>query len=66
MLKRYPTLRYISNRGGWYFLTFLAAVTPKWRIFSRPTPAVGNDGVSFQVIASTAVDAVSTLRSRRT
>lgn len=27
MLKRYPTLHYISSRAGWYFLTFLAAVT---------------------------------------
>lgn len=27
MLKRYPTLRYIVHRGGWYFLTFLVAVT---------------------------------------
>ncbi len=26
MLKRYPTLRFISHRAGWYFLTFLAAV----------------------------------------
>jgi peptide/nickel transport system permease protein len=27
MLKRYPTLQYISTRAGWYFVTFLAAVT---------------------------------------
>jgi len=26
MLKRYPTLYYISSRAGWYFITFLAAV----------------------------------------
>ncbi len=27
MLKNHPTLRYILHRGGWYFLTFLVAVT---------------------------------------
>jgi peptide/nickel transport system permease protein len=27
MLKQHPTLRYILIRGGWYFLTFLVAVT---------------------------------------
>lgn len=27
MLKRYPTVRYILVRAGWYFLTFLVAVT---------------------------------------
>ncbi len=27
MLKRYPTLYYISSRAVWYFITFLAAVT---------------------------------------
>ncbi len=27
MLKNNPTLRYILHRGGWYFLTFLVAVT---------------------------------------
>lgn len=27
MLKNYPTLRYILIRGGWYFLTFLVAIT---------------------------------------
>ncbi|MBN2035549.1 MAG: ABC transporter permease [Chitinispirillaceae bacterium] len=27
MLKQHPTLRYILVRGGWYFLTFLVAVT---------------------------------------
>jgi peptide/nickel transport system permease protein len=27
MLKKYPTLQYILQRGGWYFLTFLVAVT---------------------------------------
>jgi peptide/nickel transport system permease protein len=27
MLKQYPTLRYILQRGGWYFVTFLIAVT---------------------------------------
>jgi peptide/nickel transport system permease protein len=27
MLKQHPTLRYILTRGGWYFLTFLVAVT---------------------------------------
>ncbi|AGX86268.1 ABC transporter permease [Candidatus Symbiobacter mobilis] len=27
MLKNQPTLRYILQRGGWYFLTFLVAVT---------------------------------------
>lgn len=27
MLKRYPTLHYISSRAGWYFITFIAAVT---------------------------------------
>jgi peptide/nickel transport system permease protein len=27
MLKQYPTLRYILQRGGWYFITFLVAVT---------------------------------------
>ena len=27
MLKRYPTLKYISSRAVWYFITFLAAVT---------------------------------------
>lgn len=27
MLKRYPTLSYILSRAGWYFVTFLAAVT---------------------------------------
>lgn len=27
MLKQYPTARYIIHRGGWYFLTFLVAVT---------------------------------------
>ncbi|MFP4164130.1 MAG: ABC transporter permease [Chitinispirillaceae bacterium] len=27
MLKRYPTLKYILTRAGWYFVTFLAAVT---------------------------------------
>ncbi len=27
MLKRYPTLRYIFTRGGWYIVTFLVAVT---------------------------------------
>ena len=26
MLKRYPTVRYIVARGGWYFVTFLVAV----------------------------------------
>jgi peptide/nickel transport system permease protein len=27
MLRQHPTLRYILTRGGWYFLTFLVAVT---------------------------------------
>lgn len=27
MLKQYPTARFILQRGGWYFLTFLIAVT---------------------------------------
>lgn len=27
MLKRYPTLRYILTRAGWYLLTFMVAVT---------------------------------------
>src|SRR5512133_3618493 len=27
MLKRYPMLRYIVTRGGWYLLTFFVAVT---------------------------------------
>jgi len=27
MLKRYPTLRYIVTRAGWYFITFIVAVT---------------------------------------
>jgi peptide/nickel transport system permease protein len=27
MFKRHPTLRYISNKALWYFLTFLAAIT---------------------------------------
>ena len=27
MLKRYPTVRYIVTRAGWYFVTFLVAVT---------------------------------------
>jgi peptide/nickel transport system permease protein len=27
MLKQYPTLHYIAHRAGWYFLTFLVAVT---------------------------------------
>jgi peptide/nickel transport system permease protein len=27
MLNQYPTLKYILERGGWYFLTFLVAVT---------------------------------------
>jgi len=27
MLKQYPALRFILMRGGWYFLTFLVAVT---------------------------------------
>jgi peptide/nickel transport system permease protein len=27
MLKQYPTARFILQRGGWYFLTFLVAVT---------------------------------------
>lgn len=27
MLKRYPTLHYILTRAGWYFITFLAAIT---------------------------------------
>jgi len=27
MLKRYPTIRYIATRAGWYFVTFLVAVT---------------------------------------
>lgn len=27
MLKRFPTVRYISMRAGWYFITFLVAVT---------------------------------------
>ncbi len=26
MLKQYPTLRYVLQRGGWYFLTFLVAI----------------------------------------
>ncbi len=26
MLKQYPTLRYILQRGGWYFITFVVAV----------------------------------------
>lgn len=27
MFKNHPTLRYILTRGGWYFLTFLVAIT---------------------------------------
>ncbi|MBK8802458.1 MAG: ABC transporter permease [Fibrobacteres bacterium] len=27
MLKQYPTARFILQRGGWYFITFLVAVT---------------------------------------
>jgi peptide/nickel transport system permease protein len=27
MFKQHPTLRYILTRGGWYFLTFLVAIT---------------------------------------
>ncbi len=27
MLRRYPTLRHILGRAGWYFLTFLVAIT---------------------------------------
>src|ERR1700742_1374142 len=27
MLKNYPTLRHILGRAGWYFVTFLVAVT---------------------------------------
>lgn len=27
MLRRHPTLRHILGRAGWYFLTFLVAVT---------------------------------------
>ena len=27
MLKQYPTLMYILQRGGWYFITFVVAVT---------------------------------------
>lgn len=27
MLRQHPTVRYILTRGGWYFLTFLVAVT---------------------------------------
>src|SRR5580692_11011003 len=27
MLKNYPTLRHILGRAGWYFITFLVAVT---------------------------------------
>ena len=39
MLKRYPTVRYIVTRGGWYFLTFLVAVTLN---FFLPRMGAGN------------------------
>ena len=39
MLKQYPTLRYILNRGKWYFLTFLVAVTIN---FYLPRLGAGN------------------------
>ena len=26
MLKQYPTLRYVLQKGFWYFLTFIVAV----------------------------------------
>lgn len=39
MLKRYPTLRYILTRGGWYVITFLVAVTLN---FFLPRLGAGN------------------------
>lgn len=39
MLKRYPTLHYILSRGGWYFITFLVAVTIN---FYLPRLGAGN------------------------
>jgi peptide/nickel transport system permease protein len=39
MLKRYPTLRYIFTRGGWYIVTFLVAVTLN---FFLPRLGAGN------------------------
>lgn len=38
MLKQYPTLRYILQRGGWYFVTFLVAVTINFFL-----PRLGNN-----------------------
>lgn len=38
MLKQYPTLRYILQRGGWYFITFIVAVTINFFL-----PRLGNN-----------------------
>jgi peptide/nickel transport system permease protein len=57
MFKQHPTLRYISTRGGWYFLTFLVAVTINF-FLPRMGPAnpvdiilakAGGGGLSDQV-----------------
>ena len=42
MLKQYPTLRYILNRGGWYVVTFLVAV-----IINFALPRFGSDPVDI-------------------
>jgi len=58
MLKKYPTLRYILQRGGWYFITFIIAVTINFFL-----PRLGNNN-PVDIIMGKASSGLSTEAAR--
>lgn len=59
MLKKYPTLRYILQRAGWYFLTFIVAVAINFLL-----PRLGNNN-PVDIIMGKAGSGLSTEDARQ-